>query len=739
MMTDNKKTKQEKLCEKIDRAINELVYEKTAIVKAYNYYHAKRDPEQFRHLEENYGIGSPTSVEFVPLVKKHIDVLIGEYLSTPLFPKVSCKDKETLSNIRRDKQLQIYNTVAKELRRHLSNSLYTALQDNAQGQGQAQDARILDEIKRLKEATERNFVSDYEIAGQNMVDWAMMARAIDFSNKRKILLTDLLVSGTCYYKVVPSKAGTNVELVVLNPINTFIDRNPESPYLNKSYRSVIRHHYTKNQILNNYGRKLKPEDLKKIEDMDQYSEMSDTATYIRGYESASGNIDDVSDGILGGFEVTPIMPYERNTSKHYRMFPVYEVEWLETEREGDDFVTYRYEGIRINNNIYITIGKAEHVIRSIDDPTECGLSVNGMFYSDRNGDPFSLVLATANLQDKFDCLHFYRDNVIAESGSVGDWLDVAHLPKFLGSDVTERLIKWKAYKKSGVALFDSSQEGDILNTTFQGFDDTIKKDTIEALDIAILRIEETCSTITGVFREKLGGIQERDAVTNIQVGVTQSSYITKQYYQIMDLMTREILIDLMDIAKIVFKNGISGTIILGKRLNKVFTALPEHFTFTDFDVHITDTTEIKRQQEVITQLTAELTKGGAADPEIIVELATATGLTEMKSDVLNAIRRQKQEANQMQEMDQQMQQMEQQLQEAQKAAEQLQSEVEKLNEAKLQLENEKLDFEKELGWYQARSENNIEKEKLEWEKKRVELEAVQLLDDNKNNDEIKND
>jgi len=43
------------------------------------------------------------------------------------------------------------------------------------------------------------------------------------------------------------------------------------------------------------------------------------------------------------------------------------------------------------------------------------------------------------LQDKYDLLHFYRDNLIASSGSVGDWIDVSVLPKFLGKDLPERL------------------------------------------------------------------------------------------------------------------------------------------------------------------------------------------------------------------------------------------------------------------------------------------------------------
>ena len=89
--------KEQDLIECIDKAITELVYEKVKLIKAYNYYHGKRDPEQFRHLEENYGIGTPTSVEFVPLVRKHVDVLVGEYLTIPVVPKVSCKDEKTLS------------------------------------------------------------------------------------------------------------------------------------------------------------------------------------------------------------------------------------------------------------------------------------------------------------------------------------------------------------------------------------------------------------------------------------------------------------------------------------------------------------------------------------------------------------------------------------------------------------------------------------------------------------------
>jgi hypothetical protein len=51
---------------------------------------------------------------------------------------------------------------------------------------------------------------------------------------------------------------------------------------------------------------------------------------------------------------------------------------------------------------------------------------------------------------------------------------------------------------------------------FNGYDDTLPAQAIQAIQLAIDSVESTTSSITGVFRERLNGIQQRDAVTNIQ-------------------------------------------------------------------------------------------------------------------------------------------------------------------------------------------------------------------------------
>ena len=152
-------------------------------------------------------------------------------------------------------------------------------------------------------------------------------------------------------------------------------------------------------------------------------------------------------------------------------------------------------------------------------------------------------------------------------------------------------------------MFDSSQEGtQALNTTFNGFDDTIKAPAIQAIQVAIQSIEEQVSSITGVLTQALGNIQQRDAVSNVKVGVRQSTLLTKQYFSAMDLMYKEVNYDLLNCAKVAYKKGLKGTLILGDKLIKVFNALPEYYTMTDFDIHIQDSSEVSQLKEEIKAL-----------------------------------------------------------------------------------------------------------------------------------------
>lgn len=727
-----KKKTDDELIEIINKAITELVYPKYRLQKAYNYYNGVRDAEQFRALEENFGLGNPTSIEFIPLIRKHIDALIGEYLETPILPKITCKDSSTLSNIARDKQLKIVEEVFKYLKAHLNNSILSFIDGK-----NITDKSIDLQLNKIVKDIDKNYISEYEIAAQNVLNYIMQSRSTDLIEKLRVLFKDLLITGYAYYRVKPSAEKNNIEIEVLNPLNVFVDKNPESIYVKNSYRAVVRKWLSKTQILNKYGSLMDKEAVKELEDL--YEGIYDASTYyIRSFNNQATGYP-ATDGIDAGQEIVPGFPADEYRITNYKLIPVYEVEWTEVRKEGKEFIMDRYEGVRIGESIYVLSDVSDNVVRSVDNPSFCTLSTSGIYYSTRNAEAYSLVLACANLQDKYDILHFYRDSLIANSGTAGDWLDLSMLPTALGVTLPERVQKWIAYKKGGVALVDTSQEGRGFNnnTSFAGFDDTIKVQTIQAIELAIQSTEQTCSSITGVFRERLNGIEQHDAVSNIKVGIKNSFTVTKQYYQQMDLLTNELLIDCLNVAKIVYKNGLKGALILGDKGSKLFCALPEYFTVSDFDIHISSSTDVIQDIELIKQLVPEFIKAGNVDPSIIMEAITSKSLTELKTNVTDALKKQKDEANTMGQLQQQIEQLTQELNNTRSQLQQAQSKIESLNEAKLQLERAKIQSDSEVNWFKAKADKKFKEGTLETDNKKVELEMAQMYDGNMHNNKVK--
>lgn len=737
----------DKEIEKINQCITELVYDKTALRKAYNYYHGIRDADQFKHIEENFGIGVPTSITFTPLMKKHIDVLVGEYLELEPDMQVTCKDDETVSKIQRDKQLKIDSEMFNFLNKYLRNAIIDILMNSKEP---VNDPFIEKELQRIQLDVENSFESDYEIAAQNILEFIKHSREIDLRNKLREMLTDLLIGGICYYRVKPSGHKDNLVYEVLNPLDTFIDRNPNSFFLNKSRRAVIRRWLTRDEIFEEFGEELTSVALNKL---DEYFTGIKYGDSLNSYVIVNSEMERILDdgttekgptpGILAGLEVHPLYPYDNDqwgASHSNRLIPVYECQWLEFDRKKNRSVLH--EGVKIGWDIYITRGEPDYYIRSKTDPRSCKLNINGMFFNDKNGQPFSLIQATMGLQDKLDLLIYYRDNLIATSGTIGDWVDAASLPAFLGVEMPERIQKWIAYKKNGIAWYDSSQEGaQLINTTFNGYDDSIKVQAIQAIQLAIDSIEQQASAISGVFQQKLGQIQEREAASNVKVGIHQSTLLTKQYFHAMDLMQREVCYDLLNLAKYVFKKGLTGTIVLGDRLVRTFTALPEHFTMTDYDIHIADSAEAYAKLQTAQQLNIEFIKGGLVDAGMAFDILDAKSLTEMKHRLDKATREKKAENNMMQQLQQQVQQYESDLKQNQKTISDLQNEIKRLqsqveanNEAKMQIEQKRVEIEEQ----EAANQKDYNDKMIEVKEKQVDAEIMQMWDGNPYNNEIRN-
>ena len=205
----------------------------------------------------------------------------------------------------------------------------------------------------------------------------------------------------------------------------------------------------------------------------------------------------------------------------------------------------------------------------------------------------------------------------------------------------------------------------------------------------------------------------------------------------MDLVVNEMLLDCLNLAKVVWKKGLTGVLVLGDKYQKIFTALPEYFTLTDHDIRIITSSEVIKDIETVKSIIPEFVKSGGLPPDIILEALTSKSLPDLKHKVKMAMKQQKEEANRLQQAAQKVQELEEQLKQVSGELQKAQQKIESLNEAKIQLEQQKLQMENKVDWFKAQTERDYREATAEQDKIRTEIERMQLYDNNPYNDKVR--
>jgi chromosome segregation ATPase len=174
---------------------------------------------------------------------------------------------------------------------------------------------------------------------------------------------------------------------------------------------------------------------------------------------------------------------------------------------------------------------------------------------------------------------------------------------------------------------------------------------------------------------------------------------------------------------------------------QIFTALPEYYTVTDFDVHIEDSAKSFQDRQSLVAISGELVRGGVADLEDVTNIMTASSMTELKRNIDRSIAKKKAENNMLSQMQQQIQEYEQAMKEMQNNLKtmqqenmQLQKQVETNNQTKLELEAQRIAIEKE----RVRNDKEYNDKSIEVKQQQVQAQVAQIYDANPYNDKIKN-
>lgn len=315
------------------------------------------------------------------------------------------------------------------------------------------------------------------------------------------------------------------------------------------------------------------------------------------------------------------------------------------------------------------------------------LPYTGVIYSNANSKSRSLVSIMKPLQYMYIVLWYRLELAISRDKGKVPLIDVTTIPKSMGLDID----KWMHYLSAlGVAFINPYEEGwDIPGreggkpTAFSNFTsmDLTMGNTIATYVQLLDKIEQMVSELTGITPQRQGAISSNELVGNVERSVVQSAHITEPLYWMHNQGKREVLSMLLDTAKHAWKN--SNKQYLNYILDdatRAFITLDDDFSYADFDIFVSDSSEDNRIIDQMQQLIQPAMQNGASLLDVM-HLLTDKNLSmiESKLEEIENNRMQQQQALQEQEAQQQQQLV------------QMQNEV---KEQEIMMEQAKLDLEK---------------------------------------------
>lgn len=750
-LSHTEKLKEEYFADMADFYIASLVRTKSHIVAARNYYSSSRDALDFQYLEDIYGMQNPIDLGFTNIIKPRVDALVGlSLLSEPEF-RVSYTDAETIKAVKEEKLEGLLKELKSEVGRTITENRQKA-NENPSGKASAVGGGavtptegVKDWLKKLSEKYGDNYRSSYEVAAQHILNLIQADADIDLPNIKKEMSKDYFTTGEAYSREIYMGEGKDPKKQHVRPEYVFTNRPKYDRDLKNTDVVVTHKRVSVHNVIKELGNIMTKEQAEEL--FTAYANLSSDIDLLNGPPDVmlpsptGGEMDHI--GLKTG--------YSNSTSGLTGdLVHFYHVEWLASSRipDGNGGFVYRedrYECYRVGTLMHIGGRRCDEAPRKRDTPWKTTLSYKGLINTSTNGIIESMVNSMRELQDLYDIMLFFRNNIVANSGVSGSRVNVAAIPKALGKKFMDRLTKWMTLRKQGIELIDPTEEGANTFQHYGDFNASIEGNAILAVNAILEGIATQADIVSGVPRQVLGIIEQRDAVENVKVGINQVSVLSLEMFRDIDRCMNYGMQETLDNYKWAYRNKPKEGIYHNGFAMIAFVVSPTNFSLTDYLVSVVSAGIENAKLIKIQALATELIKAGALDADVMVKVMNKKSVHEIENIIELALIRKKEEVASIQKMQQQMDQLQGELDKATAEIARLENNASQASKERLELDkaiaksNEALKS-RELTVQENKNkdDNKIQEKIVELKADTVELEKEQLLFSTGSSQEIKN-
>lgn len=372
-----------------------------------------------------------------------------------------------------------------------------------------------------------------------------------------------------------------------------------------------------------------------------------------------------------------------------------------------------WEGVRIGDDIYVDIGPKKYQYRSIDNPWSVKLGYHGVCYSAMNADPISLMDRMKPFQYLyFIVAHKLKQLIARDRGQVYHF-DLSMVPSEIGLEKTLYYLD-----QMDIDLFDplknaenpgAAQRGKITGATNRS-----NMQHIMNYVQLMAALDDQIGDVAGVNRAREGQISTREAVTNSQVNIQQSSTITEAiYFKPHEIVWQEIFNSMLQCAQTLFAGKkMIKQFVLDDMSVEVLKLGPDDLN-ADFGIFVSNASKDVEVYNNLQALAQPLIQNDKAKFSDIISLFKGTSINELEKDIKESEQRLQQE--QLQQIRAQQETQQQQIQ-----AQQQEKEAERMFEMQLQAQKDDAAMQRELVKLQAKI-NDLPDDTFEQQKFKEEL------------------
>ena len=585
-----------------------------------NLYNGKVDVNDMKLILNPGGMEKffvPDAIQHYPIVTPRVNVLVGEEKRRKFDWTVQIINPDTLSKIKEDKKKLVDQKLMEML------------------QSQVSDEELEKELEKYGDYINFDY-QDMREKRANLLLRHYIAK-LDMKISFQQGFKDALIMGEEIYMF--DIVNGRVAFEKLNPLKVHTLRGGFSNRIEDSDVIILDDFWAPGKIQDTYYNDLNDADVKRLDEgswssgtknLDGVTESIDDVAGLKILEQDGMDSYIESTGIFdaqdspgrgtytdGAGNVRVLRMFWRSMKKVIKVTFFDELGKKQIKFRSEDYIADKnmgetvetlwipqwWKGVKIGQDTYLQIKPKEIQYNKLNEPSFNSCGIVGQVYNSGDEEAVTMVDRAKPFQYLYD-ISWYRVNEALSKylGSIVE-LDLAKVPT--GWSVT----KWLYFaRKSGISVVDSFKEGQkgmakgklagaVGNTTGRVLEQKVGdfiQTHIEMMEFAKAQMDE----ITGVSRQRLGQVENRETVGGVERAVSQSNHITEELFTMHDYCKKRCFQMLIETAKIALKGqSIKFAYIADDQTRQLAEIEGDEFAEEEYGLMVSNDDEINHMQQ----------------------------------------------------------------------------------------------------------------------------------------------